>query len=166
MRGRCAVGLLTSEVCRIGAAAVGPTGDKCRRSHDLDTEVVPVLEAWATDTVVHRELGTDEPFVLGFVRVTGDVVDRAPLVVPALADDAVLWFAPEEVLETVSLGCQPDAGFVTGVASTKAGVSLYLSAYLGRQLPRGVRRWRVRRPTARPPHALLPRRGRSPLPAR
>ncbi|MDQ3709283.1 MAG: hypothetical protein M3387_08310 [Actinomycetota bacterium] len=60
---------------------------------DAPPEVEPVLEAWATDTVVRRKLGTDEPFVLGFVRMTGDVVDRAPLVVPALADDAVLWFA-------------------------------------------------------------------------
>ena len=60
---------------------------------DAPPEVEAVLEAWATDTVVRRKLGTDEPFVLGFVRMTGDVVDRAPLVVPALADDAVLWFA-------------------------------------------------------------------------
>ncbi len=91
-----------------------------------------MLEAWATDTVVHRKLGTDEPFVLGFVRVTDDVVDRGAAGGSGSGGrrGAVVRL-PEEVLETVSLGCQPDAGFVTGVASTTAGVSLYLSATEG-----------------------------------
>lgn len=60
---------------------------------DAPPEVEPLLDAWTNHTSVRRELGTDEPFVLAFVLATGDIAARAPLVVQALADDAVLWFA-------------------------------------------------------------------------
>ncbi len=56
-------------------------------------EVEPVLDTWAADADVRRELAADEPFVLVFVRVAADVETLAPLVAAALADDAVLWFA-------------------------------------------------------------------------
>ena len=60
---------------------------------DAPPEVEPVLQAWARDTVVRRELRGDERFVLEFVRAARDVAAHAQRVVPVLADDAVLWFA-------------------------------------------------------------------------
>lgn len=60
---------------------------------DAPTEVEAVLIAWARDTEVRREPGSDEPFVLAFVRTGSDVAALAHGVVPVLADDAVLWLA-------------------------------------------------------------------------
>ncbi len=56
-------------------------------------EVEPLLNTWGEDTVVIRELGSDTPFVLCFVRAVSDVPAQIQQIVPLLADDAVLWLA-------------------------------------------------------------------------
>ena len=56
-------------------------------------ELEPLIAAWGEDTVVRRELDSDTSFVLVFVQAASDVVAQAQLIVPLLADDALLWLA-------------------------------------------------------------------------
>jgi hypothetical protein len=60
---------------------------------DAPDELRPTLAALETETPVRTEAGTDEPFVLRFVRTCADIEAVAPDTVAALAPDGVLWFA-------------------------------------------------------------------------
>ena len=56
-------------------------------------EVEPAIEAWSAETKVRRRLGKDEPFVLAFVKTSGELAERVPKLAGALAEDGVLWLA-------------------------------------------------------------------------
>lgn len=60
---------------------------------DAPTEVADRLEAWRHEVTLRTELGTDESFVLRFVRSCAEIDATAAPTVQSLADDGIIWFA-------------------------------------------------------------------------
>jgi hypothetical protein len=60
---------------------------------DAPPELAPSFEAIAEEVPLGQRLGKGEGFVLVFVRSCAEIDAKAPKVVAALADDALLWFA-------------------------------------------------------------------------
>lgn len=61
---------------------------------DPPEQLEAALEAWAADGVeVRRALGSDELFVLAFVRSPTEVEQHAPQIIEALAEAGTLWLA-------------------------------------------------------------------------
>lgn len=60
---------------------------------DAPGEVQPLFERWSHGVEVRHRLGTDEQFVLAFVRSAGDILRIASAVTASLARGAVLWMA-------------------------------------------------------------------------
>jgi hypothetical protein len=56
-------------------------------------EARPILERWSAATEVGDRVGTDEQFVVAFVRSRVEIAEQATSLVAALAEDAVLWIA-------------------------------------------------------------------------
>lgn len=56
-------------------------------------EVEPVIAGWSAETKVRRRLGKNEPFVLAFVKTSGELAEHVPKLAAAVADDGVLWLA-------------------------------------------------------------------------
>jgi len=56
-------------------------------------ELDATFEAIGQEVSIGQRLGKDEAFVLTFVRSCAEIGAKAPKVVAALADDALLWFA-------------------------------------------------------------------------
>lgn len=56
-------------------------------------EVQPLLARWSEDADVRQRLGSDDAFVLAFVRSAAEIERIASTVAGALAPDGVLWMA-------------------------------------------------------------------------
>jgi hypothetical protein len=56
-------------------------------------ELAGMVEAIGEDVPTSTRLGKDEAFVLAFLRSCAEIDTKAPKLVAALADDALLWLA-------------------------------------------------------------------------
>jgi uncharacterized protein YdhG (YjbR/CyaY superfamily) len=60
---------------------------------EAPAEARPLLSRWSEEADVRERLGTDDAFVLTFVRSAADIQRIAPAVAGALTPDGVLWMA-------------------------------------------------------------------------
>lgn len=56
-------------------------------------EMGPALDRWSDETTVRKRLGTQDEFVVAFVKSKSEIAERAPKAVAALAGGGVLWMA-------------------------------------------------------------------------